>query len=378
MGTASTMAAIAEAVAMTLPGTAAIPAVHADRLRAAEATGAAAVRLVASDITPDKVITKKSLENATRVLLALGGSTNGVVHLAAIAGRLGLKFDLHRFNELSDTTPVVAAVKPVGSEFYMEDFYAAGGIGAVLRELKPLLHLDCLTVTGETLGDRLSGEEGHYIDRRVIKPAASPVEPEGGLVALFGSLAPDGAIIKRSAATPALFEKTGRAVVFSGLDDMNARVDDPDLDVTADDFLILQNVGPASPAAMPEAGFLPIPKKLLQAGIKDMVRISDARMSGTAYGTIILHVAPESWIGGPLAFVRTGDRIRLSVKERRLDLLVEEAELARRREAWGREARPLPDRGYDRLFRESVLQAPQGADFAFLVKGGGKGGASGG
>jgi dihydroxy-acid dehydratase len=368
MGTASTMAAIAESLGMTLPGTAAIPAVHADRLRAAEATGAAAVRLVHSNLTPDRIITQKSLDNATRVLLALGGSTNGVVHLAAIAGRLGLSLDLNRFNELSDTTPVLAAVKPVGNEFYMEDFYAAGGIGAVLRELKPLLHLDCMTVAGETLGDRLQAEETIWVDRRVIKPASEPIEPEGGLVALFGSLAPEGAIIKRSAATPELFEKTGRAVVFTSLDDMNERVDDPDLDVTEDDFLILQNVGPASPASMPEAGFLPIPKKLLRQGVKDMVRMSDARMSGTAYGTIILHIAPESWIGGPLAFVRTGDQIRLSVKERRLDLLVDDAELQKRREAWAKEKRPLPDRGYDRLFRESVLQAPQGADFAFLVK----------
>ncbi|MGE0700288.1 MAG: dihydroxy-acid dehydratase, partial [Hyphomicrobiaceae bacterium] len=237
---------------------------------------------------------------------------------------------------------------------------------------KPLLHLDCATVAGETLGERLQSEEAIWVDRRVIKTAADPIEPEGGLVALFGTLAPEGAIIKRSAATPSLFEKTGRAVVFTGLDDMNARVDDPDLDVTEEDFLVLQNVGPASPAAMPEAGFLPIPKKLLRAGVKDMVRMSDARMSGTAYGTIILHIAPESHVGGPLALVRTGDKIKLSVKERRLDLLVDEAELQRRRAEWEKQPRPLPDRGYDRLFRESVLQAPQGADFGFLVKGGGK------
>ncbi len=364
MGTASTMAAIAEAIGMTLPGTAAIPAVHADRIRAAEATGVAAVRLVASNITPDKIMTQKALENATRVLLALGGSTNGVVHLAAIAGRLGLKLDLERFNELSDTTPVLAAVKPVGNEFYMEDFYAAGGIGAVLRELKPLLHLDCMTVTGETLGERLASEETHYVDRRVIKPASDPFEPEGGLVALFGSLAPDGAIIKRSAATPSLFEKTCRAVVFSGLADMGARIDDPDLDVTADDVLILQNVGPASPAAMPEAGFLPIPKKLLQAGVKDMVRISDARMSGTAYGTIILHVAPEAHVGGPLAFVKTGDQIRLSVKERRLELLVDEVEITRRRTEWAKRKVTLPARGYDRLFHENVNGPPTWASGA--------------
>jgi dihydroxy-acid dehydratase len=365
MGTASTMAAIAEALGMTLPGTAAIPAVHADRLRAAEATGVRAVALARSDLTPDKIITAGAIDNAARVLLALGGSTNGVIHLAAIAGRLGLKLDLERLNELSDTTPVLAAVKPVGDTYYMEDFFAAGGIGAVLRELKPLLHLDVMTISGETLGQRLAAEEGDYVDRRVIKSAKEPLEPRGGLVALFGSLAPDGAIIKRSAATPALFEKTGRAVVFTSLEDLAARIDDPQLDVTADDFLILQNAGPRSSAAMPEAGFLPIPKKLLEAGVKDMVRISDARMSGTAYGTIVLHVAPEAAAGGPLALVRTGDRIRLSVKERKLDLLVDEAEWAKRRAAL---KPPVAEglRGYDKLFRDSVLQAPDGCDFGFL------------
>ncbi|HJZ43224.1 MAG TPA: dihydroxy-acid dehydratase [Hyphomicrobiaceae bacterium] len=372
MGTASTMAAIAEALGMTLPGTAAIPAVHADRLRAAEATGARAVALARSNLTPDKIMTAGAIENAARVLLALGGSTNGVIHLAAIAGRLGLRLDLERLNALSDTTPVLVAVKPVGNEFYMEDFFAAGGVGAVLRELKPLLHLDALTVTGETVGERLAAEEGAYVDRRVIKPASDPLEPQGGIVALFGSLAPDGAIIKRSAATPALFEKTARAIVFSSLDDMAARVDDPALDVTADDILVLQNAGPRSPSAMPEAGFLPIPKKLLAAGVKDMLRLSDARMSGTAYGTIILHVAPEAAIGGPLALVRTGDRIALSVKNRKLDLLVDDAELAKRRASQG--VRPsgsdtISLRGYDKLFRESVLQAPDGCDFDFLRRG---------
>jgi dihydroxy-acid dehydratase len=365
MGTASTMAAIAEALGMTLPGTAAIPAVHADRLRAAEATGARAVALALSDLTPDKIITPAAIENAARVLLALGGSTNGVIHLAAIAGRLGHTFDLNRLNALSDTTPVLAAVKPVGQEFYMEDFFAAGGIGAVLRELKSLLHLDCMTIAGETLGERLAAEAGAYVDRRVIKSAAEPIERQGGLVALFGSLAPNGCIIKRSAATPALFEKTARAIVFSSLDDMAQRIDDPDLDVTADDMLVLQNAGPKSAAAMPEAGFLPIPKKLLAAGVKDMVRISDARMSGTAYGTIVLHVAPEAAAGGALALVRTGDKIHLSVKERRLDLLLEAAELERRRAQWQPPA-TTHLRGYDRLFREAVLQAPEGCDFQFL------------
>ncbi len=365
MGTASTMAAIAEGLGMILPGTAAIPAVHADRLRAAEATGAEAVRMIARKTTPAQIITAQSVENAVRVLLALGGSTNGVIHLAAIAGRVGLKLDLRRLNELSDTTPVLAAVKPVGTEFYMEDFFAAGGIGAVLRELKPLLHLDCMTVTGETLGQRLSSEEGHYVDRRVIKSAADPVEPHGGLVALFGSLAPDGAILKRSAATPSLFEQEGRAVVFSSLDDLAARVDRDDLDVKADDFLILQNAGPRSSYAMPEAGYLPIPKKLARAGVKDMVRISDARMSGTAFGTIVLHVAPESAAGGNIGLVRTGDRIRLSVKGRSIDLLVDQAELDRRR-ATTPAAPSAEARGYGSLFTRTVMQAPDGCDFDFL------------
>jgi dihydroxy-acid dehydratase len=366
MGTASTMAAIAEALGMTLPGTAAIPAVHADRLRVAEATGARAVALARSDLTPDKIITAGAVENAMRVLLALGGSTNGVIHLAAIAGRLGLKLDLRRLNELSDTTPVLAAVKPVGTEFYMEDFFAAGGIGAVLRELEPLLDLDCMTIAGETLGQRLANEEGAYVDRRVIKPASEPLEPHGGLVALFGSLAPDGAIIKRSAAMPSLFEKTARAVVFSSLEDMAARVDSAELDVTADDILVLQNAGPRSAAAMPEAGFLPIPRKLLAAGVKDMVRISDARMSGTAYGTVVLHTAPEAAAGGPLALVENGDIIELDVAKRTLELRVSDVELARRRGKW-KPMKPHSDRGWVKLYCEHVLQADEGVDLDFLV-----------
>ncbi|MFZ4806453.1 MAG: dihydroxy-acid dehydratase [Hyphomicrobiaceae bacterium] len=365
MGTASTMAAIAEGLGMILPGTAAIPAVHADRLRAAEATGARAVGLARAGLKPAAIVTREAIENAIRILLAIGGSTNGVIHLAAIAGRCGLKLDLARLNALSDTTPVLAAVKPVGNQFYMEDFFAAGGIGAVLRELKPLLHLDCMTVTGETLGQRLSAEEGSYVDRRVIQSRDTPFEPQGGLVALFGSLAPDGAILKRSAATPSLFEVTGRAVVFDGLDDLSARIDDPNLDVKADDILLLRNAGPSSSVAMPEAGFLPIPKKLLKAGVSDMVRISDARMSGTAFGTIVLHVAPEAAVGGPLAIVATGDRIRLSVAERRLDLLVDDAEIARRRAALPPRTGSDGLRGYDRLWRDTVTQAPDGCDFGF-------------
>jgi dihydroxy-acid dehydratase len=366
MGTASTMACIAEALGMMLPGTAAIPAVHADRLRAAEATGAAAVRLIGSALTPDRIVTDKSVENALRVLLALGGSTNAVLHLTAIAGRAGIDLSLHRLNELSDTTPVLVNLKPVG-QHYMEDFFAAGGMGAILRELKPLLHLDCMTVTGETLGERLAGEEGDaWVDRAIISSTAEPLEPEGGLVALFGSLAPKGAILKRSAADASLFELEGRAIVFDSLEDLAKRIDDPALEVEASDFLVLQNAGPHSTSAMPEAGYLPIPKKLGAKGIKDMVRISDARMSGTAFGTVILHVTPDAASGGPLALVRTGDRMRLSVKDRRIDLLVDAAELEARRTPRTAE---LPARGYARLYASEILGADEGCDFAFLKPG---------
>ena len=365
MGTASTMACIAETLGMSLPGTAAIPAVHADRLRAAEATGAAAVRLASEPIAPERIITRESVENALRILLALGGSTNAVIHLTAIAGRAGIDIPLSWLNELSETTPVLVNLKPVGDN-YMEDFFAAGGVGAVLRELRPLLNTDCLTVTGETLGERLATEDGP-LDRRVIAPADEPLEPQGGLVALFGSLAPRGAILKRSAADSRLFEREGRAVVFSSLEDLSARIDDPELDVTEDDFLVLQNAGPRSESGMPEAGYLPIPKKLSQRGVRDMVRISDARMSGTAYGTIVLHVAPEASIGGPLALVRNGDRIRLSVSRQRIDLLVDDRELEDRRSRLVVAARdPGRLRGYDRLYAEEVLQADEGCDFGMM------------
>ncbi|MBN9008071.1 MAG: dihydroxy-acid dehydratase [Rhizobiales bacterium] len=362
MGTASTMASMVEAMGMMLPGTAAIPAVHADRIRAAEASGVAALALAKAGLTTRDIVTEKSVENGLRMLLAFSGSTNAIVHLAAIAGRAGIKIDLNRLNELSDTTPVLVNLKPTGP-YYMQDFHAAGGVGAVLRELKPLLHLDCMTVTGETLGQRLEGEPG-YVNRDVIRPLQDPLQAHGGLVALFGSLAPRGAILKRAAADPTLFEKEGRAVVFTSLEDLAARVDDPDLDIQADDIMVLQNAGPTSASAMPESGYLPIPQKLAKAGVKDIVRISDARMSGTAYGTIVLHVTPDSASGGPLGLVRTGDRIRLSVKDRRLDLVVAQEELNRRDRAV---PPPMPARGYARLYREQILQADQGCDFKVLT-----------
>jgi dihydroxy-acid dehydratase len=388
MGTASTMACLAEALGLILPGTAAIPAVHADRLRAAEATGAAAVRLIGSQRTPDRIVNDKAVENALRVLLALGGSTNAVIHLTAIAGRAGVTVSLEQLNRLSETTPVLVNLKPVGNG-YMEDFFAAGGMGALLRELKPLLHLDCMTVTGETLAQRLAaqappplrpplagegregvdpsfaGEGSGAVDRSIIAAYDQPFERNGGLIALFGNLAPMGAILKRSAADARLFEHEGRAVVFRSLAELAARIDDPALEVTPQDVLVLQNAGPHAPECMPEAGYLPIPKKLAQAGVKDMIRVSDARMSGTAFGTIVLHVTPDSASGGPLALVQDGDRIRLSVKNRRIDLLVEEAELKRRAAALT-PVQKTPGRGYSRLYAQEILGADQGCDFAFL------------
>jgi dihydroxy-acid dehydratase len=365
MGTASTMACLTEALGLCLPGTAAIPAVHADRLRAAEATGAEAVKLIGSKLKPTTIVNKKSVENALRVLLALGGSTNAVIHLTAIAGRAGVKVSLDQLNKLSDETPVLVNLKPVGNG-YMEDFCAAGGMGALLRELKPQLHLDCMTVTGETLGERLEDGDKSYVDRTIIAPRDKPLEPEGGLVALFGNLAPKGAILKRSAADPKLFEHEGRAVVFASLEDLAARIDDPALDVEANDILVLQNAGPHAPACMPEAGYLPIPKKLAQRGVKDMVRISDARMSGTAFGTIVLHVTPDAASGGPLGLVRTGDRIRLSVKQRKIELLVDDAEL-KKRAAAAKSVKETPTRGYAKLFAEQILGADEGCDFKFLM-----------
>jgi dihydroxy-acid dehydratase len=363
MGTASTMACIAETLGMTLPGTAGIPAVHADRLRAAEASGERAVALAGSDLTPDKIVTKGAVENALRVLLAVGGSTNAIIHLTAIAGRRGIEISLNRLNELSETTPVLVDLKPTGQN-YMEDFHAAGGVGAVLRELRPLLDLDVMTVTGETLRERLDRGDD-WVDRAVVRSAKEPIQDKGGLVALFGSLAPNGAILKRAAADPTLFEREGRAVVFTSLEDLSARIDNPDLDVTPDDFLVLQNAGPKS-IGMPEAGYLPIPGKLAKAGVKDMVRLSDARMSGTAYGTIVLHISPEAAVGGPLALVRNGDRIKLSVKDRRIDLLVAPAELEKRKAQWKPRTDLDGSRGYRKLHLDHVLQAEHGCDLDFM------------
>jgi dihydroxy-acid dehydratase len=365
MGTASTMALIAETLGLALPGSAAIPAVHADRLRASEDSGTLAAKMaVSGGPTPDQLITPQSVENAMRVLLAVSGSTNAVIHLAAVAGRMGIDIDFDRFNALSDETPVLVDLKPVGSG-YMEDFHAAGALEGVLRGLETKLDKSCVDVTGQSLGDRLAMPLADPIDHDVIRPASDPIDPEGGLIALKGSLAPEGAVLKRAAATPELLEHEGRAVVFASLEDLSNRIDDPDLDVTADDVLVLQNAGPRSPSGMPEAGYLPIPKKLARQGVKDMVRISDARMSGTAFGTIVLHVTPEADLGGPLALVRDGDRIRLSAAEKSIELLVPEEELERRR-AQFEPTSGTWERGYRKLYRDSVLSAAQGCDFDFL------------
>ncbi|HEY4250004.1 MAG TPA: dihydroxy-acid dehydratase [Roseomonas sp.] len=366
MGTASTMACIASTLGFMPLDAASAPAVHADRLRIAEEAGAQAVRLIQKPVSPLSLMTQGNFDNAVRVLLSIGGSTNAIVHLAAIAGRSGLELDLRRLDALSETTPVLVDLKPTG-EGYMEDFHSAGGMRALLWELRDLLDLDAKDLDGVSLAERI-GDGSHYVNRKIIRARAEPISPVGGLIALFGSLAPDGAILKRSAATPALFETEARCMVFDGLADLANRVDDPDLDVTPQDILVLKGAGPRSPAGMPEAGYLPIPKKLARQGVKDMVRMSDCRMSGTAFGTIVLHIAPEASVGGPLAFVETGDRIRLSVKNRSLDLLVDEAVLAQRRAAWS--PAPAPKRGWDRLVHEQVTQAPQGADLRFLTAAG--------
>ncbi len=362
MGTASTMASVGEALGMALPGNAAIPAVDSRRSQLAEAAGREIVRLVDDDIRPSKILTVPAFENAIRTLHAIGGSTNAIIHLIAIAGRVGLDLSQSRFDELSRTTPFILNLKPSG-QFLMEDFYYAGGLPALLKEMSALLHLEALTVTGRSLGENLADAVNHQHDL-ILSPNA-PLNPEGGLAVLQGSLAPDGALIKPTAASPELLTHRGRAVVFENHDDLLRRIDDPDLDVKPDDVLVMRNGGPIGAPGMPEWGFLPLPKKLLQQGIRDMVRLSDARMSGTAFGTVVVHVTPESAIGGPLAAVRDGDMIELDVPNRRLDLRVEPDEIARRL-ATNSQPAPHYRRGYGWLFAQHILQADKGCDFDFL------------
>jgi L-arabonate dehydrase len=362
MGTASTMACMTEALGLTLPGGAAIPAVDARRSGLAEEAGRRIVDLVAEDVRPTDILTAEAFENAIRVLHAVSGSTNAVLHLIAYAGRVGVDLPLRRFDELSASTPWLVNLKPSG-ERLMEDFYYAGGLPAVMAQIADLLHLDAPTVSGRTVGENIAGAE--IVDPTVIATAAEPLQANGSLVVLTGSLCPDGAVMKISAADPKLLQHEGRAVVFEDIRDLAARVDDPELDVDADSVMVLRNAGPVAVPGMPEWGHLPIPAKLLKRGVTDLVRVSDARMSGTSYGAVVLHVAPESAIGGPLALVEDGDRIRLDVPERTLDLLLDEAELARRRDAWTPPPRK-DERGYRRLYADRVLQANEGCDFDFL------------
>ena len=362
MGTASTMASMGESLGMALPGNAAIPAVDSRRTQLAEASGRQILKLVEQDLRPSKIMTREAFENAIRTLHALGGSTNAIIHLTAIAGRLGIELPLTLFDELSRTTPFILNLKPSG-EFLMEDFFYAGGLPALLNELRPLLHTEQMTVTGRTLGENVEGTINHNPD--LIRSLNEPLNPEGGLAVLYGSLAPSGGVIKPTAASPELLTHRGRALVFEDHDDMEHRIDDPDLDVTPDDVLVMRNAGPLGGPGMPEWGFLPLPTKLLRRGIRDMVRLSDARMSGTAFGTVVVHVTPESASGSPLAAVRNGDIIELDVPNRRLDLLVDEREVQRRLSEIPAQ-KPHFGRGYGVMYSQHVMQADKGCDFDFL------------
>ena len=369
MGTASTVASMVEALGMCLPGGGTCPATFADRLRIAEASGAAAVRLAKAGTRPRDILTPAAFRNAFTVLQAIGGSTNALIHFTAVAGRLGIAVDLEEFDALGRAVPVLVDLKPSGAH-YMEHLHWAGGISALLRELAPLLDLTCPTVAGGTLAEVIAAAE-EVPGQQVIRSRESPIMTGGGLAVLRGNLAPGGALIKRSAATPALLRHAGRAVVFDSVAEMVERIDDESLGIRPDDVVVMRNAGPKGAPGMPEAGYIPIPRYLARAGVKDMVRVSDARMSGTAFGTIVLHLVPESAAGGPLALVRSGDLIRLDAEARRLDLLVDEDELATRRAAWVAPARPAgAERGYLKLYLDEVLQADQGCDFAFCLPAG--------
>jgi dihydroxy-acid dehydratase len=370
MGTASTMACITETLGLSLPMSATIPAPHAERFRLAEASGRVAAQMAKTKgPKPSELLTKSSFRNGQVVLQAIGGSTNGLIHLTAIAHRTPHRIDLDAFDRLGREVPVLVDLKPSG-EHYMKHFHHAGGVPKLLAQLGDLIDLDAKTIEGKTLREVVAAAED-VPGQTAIRPRQNPIKPEGGLAVLRGNLAPRGAVIKQSAATAKLLQHTGRAVVFESVADMTLRVDDPALDVTADDVLVLRNAGPRGAPGMPEAGYLPIPKKILRAGVKDMVRISDARMSGTAFGTIVLHITPESAVGGPLALVRTGDMIRLDVARRSIELLVDEAELQERQAALKPQAPPEgATRGYAWLFNEAILQADEGCDFDFLRRAG--------
>ncbi|MFO7481954.1 L-arabinonate dehydratase [Oceanibaculum nanhaiense] len=365
MGTAPTMMCAAEALGLTLPGAASIPAADSNHARMATACGRRIVDMVWEDLKPSDIVTEKAVENAITTVVAMGGSTNAVVHLVAMARRAGVNLNLDTFDAISRRTPFLANIRPSG-KYIMEDFHYAGGIRALLAELGDLLHRDCMTANGRTLGDNLEG--AHIVNDDVIRPQANALSKEGGLAILRGSLAPDGAVIKHSAADPKFWKHTGPAVVFKDYNDMARRIDDVNLNVTADSVLVLQSAGPKGGPGIPEWGMLPIPQKLLKEGVRDMVRISDARMSGTSYGTCVLHVAPESHVGGPLAFVQDGDLIELDVAERKLNLLVPEAEMAKRKAAWT-PPKEHYQRGYGAIFQNHITQADKGCDFDILEAG---------
>jgi len=363
MGTASTMTAVAEVLGMTLPGASSIPAADSGHPRMASLSGRRIVEMVWDDLKPSDILNDQSYEDAVTSVMALGGSTNAVIHLIALARRSGVPMDLARFDEISRRVPVLANIRPSG-KYLMEDFYYAGGLQGLLSRLEEMLHLDRTTVGGSAVGKTLTS----VYDDEVIRPLDDPLQEEGGLAVLRGNLAPDGCVIKHSAADPGLLMHTGPAVVFEGYDDLARRIDDPSLKVDAGSVLVLRGAGPIGAPGMPEWGLLPIPRKLLERGVRDMVRISDARMSGTAYGTCVLHVAPESHVGGPLALVREGDEVELDVPNRRLELKVDERELSRRRAAW-RQPRPPYGRGYGAIFARHATQASEGCDFDFLTEG---------
>jgi len=363
MGTAATMMSIAEGLGFTLPGASSIPAPDSNHAKMATLSGKRIVDMVWEDLKPRDLLQKESFDNAIVTLMAMGGSTNALIHLVAMAGRAGIKLPLERFNEFSARTPLLANVRPSGDKYLMEDFYYAGGLRALLSELKDLLHLDARTVNGKTLGENLSG--ARIFNEEVIRKRENPLKESGGLVVLRGNLAPGGAVIKAAAASARLLRHVGKAVVFEDYNDMAARIDRDDLDVDADSVLVLRNAGPLGGPGMPEWGMLPVPKKLLKQGVRDMVRISDARMSGTSYGCCVLHVAPESFVGGPLALVRNGDLIELDVEKRVLNVQVDPAELSRRKNAWKPPARKF-ERGYGAIFSRHVKQADEGCDFDFL------------
>jgi dihydroxy-acid dehydratase len=362
MGTASTMTSVVEALGFSLPGASSIPAVDANHAKMADLSGRRIVEMVWENLKPRDMLSDASFTNAIATVLALSGSTNAVIHLLALAGRAGIKLTLDHFDELSRSTPVLANLRPSG-KYLMEDFFYAGGLPALLKALSSHLDLGCNTVTGKTLGENISAAEIYNSD--VIRTAENPLFSSGGLVILRGNLAPNGAVIKAAAADPALVKHAGRAIVFNSYNEMNARVDDPALDVDSNSVLVLRNAGPKGAPGMPEWGNLPIPQKLLKAGVRDIVRISDARMSGTNYGTCVLHVSPESFVGGPLALLNEGDIVELDVGQRQLNIRVTDEELSRRREAW-RPQNGIYPRGYGKLFMQHIKQADEGCDFDFL------------